>query len=74
MYLGVIVLHVAWKGILHQQPREAKIAFLATRVQLLDITVYNDLNFLPAIGDSDIKLIKMACEQTAYTAVKRTPL
>jgi hypothetical protein len=49
----------------------AKIVLLALRIEMLDM-VNNDLNFVSAVSNSDIRLIKMACEQCAYTVVKRT--
>ncbi len=34
--------------------------------------VDNDLRFVASVSGSDIRLIKMACEQLAYTAVKHS--
>ncbi|KAL6068400.1 Component of oligomeric Golgi complex 3 [Balamuthia mandrillaris] len=52
-------------------PLKAKLVSLAIRVQMLSM-VDNDLRFVESLSDSDVRLIKMACEQVAYTAVKYT--
>jgi len=43
----------------------------ALRLQFLEY-VNNDLHFVESLSDSDGRLIKMACEQVAYTAVKHS--
>ena len=33
---------------------------------------FNDLHFVRSVSGSDVRIIRMACEQLAYTAVKHS--
>jgi len=48
---------------------KTKLFMLALRIEMLTMTSH-DLNFLEGVTDSDRKIIRIACDQTASTAVK----
>jgi len=49
--------------------RNAKQVAVAVRAQMLEM-VDNDLHYMPTVDEADVRIIKLACEQVAYAAVK----
>lgn len=54
------------KGLVAAKAKRVSFAIRLQMISMLD----NDLRFVSSVSGSDTRLIKMACEQLAYTAVK----